>query len=440
MKAGTDAYDLKQAVSDGFLVPPKAIDVPLKFPRAGIRYDDLTDDEKDEWDALDWGEDGPPDSVDAADVNDWLFNINTVDQMLKQLMEDGLKVAGGDRLGKTIIFAKNHRHAEFIVERFDANYPAFKGHFCRLIDNQVRYAHALIEDFEVPEKTPHIAVSVDMLDTGIDIPDVLNLVFFKIVRSKSKFWQMIGRGTRLREGIFVDADGNRSDKEYFYVFDYLGNLDFFNAQMEGAEAAGEVARRRLRGLMSLIEPGKQVVVTTNVADVMGAKREVELLDLGGASSLAQFRRKARAYVDAHADHVTLVRLRQGRPLTPTDLDELQKLFLDAGLAGTEEFDRIRKMPDLPDFVRSLVGLERRAALTAFNEALAGTALSPRQIHFVEMIVDYLTSSGKMDPAALYEPPFTDQAPNGISDIFDAPSVTRIVTTLESFEPRLEVAV
>lgn len=116
----------------------------------------------------------------------------------------------------------------------------------------------------------------------------------------------------------------------------------------------EVARRRLRGLMSLIEPGKQVVVTTNVADVMGANREEELLDLGGASSLAQFRRKARAYVDAHADHVTLVRLRQGRPLTPTDLDELQNLFLDAGLAGTEDFDRIRKMPDLPDFNRLFV--------------------------------------------------------------------------------------
>ncbi len=202
----------------------------------------------------------------------------------------------------------------------------------------------------------------------------------------------------------------------------------------------EVARRRLRGLMSLIEPGKQVVVTTNVKDVMGAKTEVELLDLGGASSLAQFRRKARAYVDAHADHVTLVRLRQGRPLTPTDLDELQKLFLDAGLAGTGDFDRIRRMPGMPDFIRSLVGLERRAAHTALNEALAGTALSSRQIQFVEMIVDYLTSSGKMDPAALYEPPFTDQAPNGISDVFDASSVARIVTTLESFEPRLDVAV
>lgn len=614
----TDAYDLKQAVTDGFLVPPRAIDVPLRYPRAGIRYDDLTDAEKDEWDALDWGEDGPPDEVDAADVNDWLFNINTIDLMLKQLMEDGLKVAGGDRLGKTIIFAKNHRHAEFIVERFDANFPALKGVFCRLIDNQVKYAHALIEDFEEPEMAPHIAVSVDMLDTGIDIPDVLNLVFFKIVRSKSKFWQMIGRGTRLREGIFVDADGHSGDKEYFYVFDYLGNLDYFNAQMDGAEAraavplgerlfaarvdllgllqpkreagnavrfpssqyhgegeepglyegaraqlrdevagmpldnfivraqrrhvekfldaaawdhlgeedrhelvehvAGlptnvsdpdvdakrfdllclriqlamlrtatfaplrkafiahvhqleakgavpdvarqmalilevqtdewwtdttpemvEVARRRLRGLMSLIEPNKQVIVTTNLADAMGSKREVELTDLGGASSLAQFRRKARAYVDANADHVTLARLRQGRALTPSDLDELQKLFVGAGVVENADFQRVRQMPDMPTFIRSLVGLDRRAAQAAFNDALAGAVLSARQIDFVERIIDYLTASGTMDPAALYEPPFIDGAPNGVSDMFDASLVTRIFQTINGFEPRLEQA-
>ena len=95
MGVPTDAYELKQAVADEFLVPPRAIDVPLKFPREGIKYDDLSDEEKEAWDEADWGEDGPPDGVDASAVNDWLFNINTIDQMLKQLMEDGLKVDGG---------------------------------------------------------------------------------------------------------------------------------------------------------------------------------------------------------------------------------------------------------------------------------------------------------------------------------------------------------
>lgn len=201
----------------------------------------------------------------------------------------------------------------------------------------------------------------------------------------------------------------------------------------------EIARRRLRGLMSLIEPARQVIVTTDLADAMGSKREIELVDLGGASSLAQFRRKARAYVDAHADHVTLARLRQGRPLTPSDLDELQKLFVDAGVAEDMDFQRVRQLPDMPEFIRSLVGLDRRAAQAAFNEALAGTTLSARQIDFVERIVDYLTATGRMDPAALYEPPFTDTAPNGVSDMFGDAVVTRIVNTIEQFEPRMDVA-
>ncbi|MBA2270163.1 MAG: restriction endonuclease subunit R, partial [Chthoniobacterales bacterium] len=134
------------------------------------------------------------------------------------------KVAGGDRLGKTIIFAKNHDHAVYIVERFDANYPEFKGSFARLIDFSVEYAQTLIDNFSTPSKPPHIAVSVDMLDTGIDVPEIVNLVFFKRVMSKTKFWQMIGRGTRLSPNLF----GPDKDKQFFYVFDYCQNLEFFS--------------------------------------------------------------------------------------------------------------------------------------------------------------------------------------------------------------------
>jgi type I restriction enzyme R subunit len=191
----TDSYDLDDAVSDGFLVPPTTISVPLKFQREGIDYDHLTEEEKEEWDAIEWDEDGSvPDRVESAELNKWLFNTDTVDKVLEHLMRNGIKVAGGDRLGKTIVFAKNSKHAQFIVERFNANYPHLL-HFCKLIDYSVSYAQSLIDDFSEPEKMPQIAVSVDMLDTGIDIPEVVNLVFFKIVRSKTKFWQMLGRGT-----------------------------------------------------------------------------------------------------------------------------------------------------------------------------------------------------------------------------------------------------
>ena len=142
-------------------------------------------------------------------------------------MTHGRKVEGGDRLGKTIIFAKNSKHAFFIQERFDANYPHLKGHSARQIDYSLPYAQSLIEDFEKPDKAPHIAISVDMLDTGIDVPEVVNLVFFKLVRSKTKFWQMIGRGTRLRPELF----GPGQDKQFFYVFDFCQNLEFFSQEV-----------------------------------------------------------------------------------------------------------------------------------------------------------------------------------------------------------------
>ena len=163
----TDAYSLEEAVRDGFLVPPKAVSVPLKFQREGIKYDELSEEDKDQWDALEWDDDGNvPDRVEAEAVNKWLFNKDTVDKVLEHLMTRGLKVAGGDRLGKTIIFAKNQHHAEFIAERFDANYPHYKGEFARVITFKTEYAQSLIDDFSIKEKAPHIAISVDMLDTG----------------------------------------------------------------------------------------------------------------------------------------------------------------------------------------------------------------------------------------------------------------------------------
>jgi type I restriction enzyme, R subunit len=234
----TDAYDLEEAVNDGFLVPPKAISVPLKFQQEGIKYDDLSEEEKEQWDALEWDEEGNvPDYVDPVAVNKWLFNKDTVDKVLEHLMTHGLHVEEGDRLGKTIIFAKNHDHAQFIAERFDENYPHLKGKFARVIDFKTEYAQSLIDDFSEMNKFPQIAISVDMLDTGIDVPEVVNLVFFKIVRSKTKFWQMIGRGTRLCPDLF----GIGQHKTHFNVFDYCQNFEFFNQNPELVDGASSAS-------------------------------------------------------------------------------------------------------------------------------------------------------------------------------------------------------
>ena len=231
----TDAYGLAEAVADGFLVPPRAVSVPLKFQREGIHYDDLSEEEKESWDELEWDEDDPdpPDAVGAEAINKWLFNADTVDKVLEHLMTRGQKVAGGDRLGKTILFAKNQRHAEFIAERFNANYPHYRGEFARVITNKTEYAQDLIDKFSIPDRDPHIALSVDMLDTGIDIPEVVNIVFFKVVRSKTKFWQMLGRGTRLCPDLF----GPGEDKAYFSVFDFCQNLEFFNQHPDITEGS-----------------------------------------------------------------------------------------------------------------------------------------------------------------------------------------------------------
>jgi type I restriction enzyme R subunit len=247
----TDAYGLDEAVADGHLVPPVAISVPLKFQREGIKYDDLSEDEKEEWDALEWNEDGTaPGEVNAEAVNKWLFNQDTVDKVLETLMTKGLKVAGGDRLGKTIIFAKNNDHADFIQERFDANYPHYKGHFARVVTYKTEYAQSLIDDFSNKEKMPHIAISVDMLDTGIDVPEAVNLVFFKIVRSKTKFWQMVGRGTRLCKDLF----GPGEDKKNFFIFDFCQNLEFFsqNPDVSDGSAAEPLSTRLFKARLQII--------------------------------------------------------------------------------------------------------------------------------------------------------------------------------------------
>ncbi|MDQ8191294.1 DEAD/DEAH box helicase family protein [Roseibacillus persicicus] len=241
----TDAYELETAVSDEYLVPPRVKSVSMRFPREGITYDKLSDAEKAEWDELEWGDRDEvrrQRRVNAPAINNWLFNTDTADKVIEILMTEGHKVEEGDRLAKTIIFARNHKHAEFIEERFNYHYPAKKGHFARIIDNQAKYPQSLIDDFSEADREPHIAISVDMLDTGIDVPEVANLVFFKPVYSKIKFWQMIGRGTRLCPDLF----GTGQAKQDFRVFDFCGNFEFFAENPDGlASSGGESLGTRL---------------------------------------------------------------------------------------------------------------------------------------------------------------------------------------------------
>ena len=587
----TDAYNLDDAVRDKFLVPPKAVSVPLKFQREGIKYDDLTEEEKDQWDSIDWDEEGNiPQEVGTEAINKWLFNQDTVDKVLATLMTNGIKVAGGDRLGKTIIFAKNHDHAVFIAKRFDINYPHLKGQFARVIDFKTEYAQSLIDDFLNPAKPPHIAISVDMLDTGLDVPEVVNLVFFKVVRSRTKFWQMIGRGTRLCSDLF----GPGQDKQHFAVFDFCQNLEFFSQNPETIDGAApaslgkqlftarlaliaeidkrtaveeetalrgetaerlreevaamnvdnfivrpqrryietygkaeawttlgeeqrhelkehvaglpsefteedeeakrfdllmlrlqlallranpqfarlreqlqaiaealeaqssipmihaeldliqelqtdeywqditapmlETVRKRLRNLVKLIEKTKRKIVYTDFVDEIGAPTGIDLPGIGIGMDFERFKAKARHFLQTHEDHIAIHKLRTNQPLTPTDLDELERMLAQVAETTPHHVAKAREQ-GLGLFVRSLVGLERDAAKQAFAAFLSGRTLTANQIEFIDLIINYLTEHGAMDPERLYESPFTDFNPLGVEGVFKPAEVTQLFTVL-----------
>ena len=353
----TDAYELETAVADGFLVPPRVQQVDLKFPREGIDYDSLSDEEKEQWESLDWGDDvepgALPDRVNASAINSWLFNRDTVDKVLQHLMEHGHKVEGCDRLGKTIIFARNHEHAKFIEERFNHHYPHYAGHFARIIDHYAKYPQSLLDDFSQKDKVPHIAISVDMLDTGIDIPEVANLVFFKPVYSKIKFWQMIGRGTRLCPELFGPDD----DKQDFRVFDFCFNFDFFRENPDGIETGGVVplGTRLFRSRVQLLAH----VQSTPELDPDAALGEALTAELQG--EVAAMNRE-NFIVRMHLEAVDRFRERKAwERLSDADREGLQREV--AGLPSEIETDEVEsRMFDLTALRMQLALAESTAAV------------------------------------------------------------------------------
>ncbi|EKP58437.1 DEAD/DEAH box helicase family protein [Acinetobacter baumannii] len=594
----TDYYDLDQAIADGYLVPPKAYSVPLKFMREGVKYNELSEDEKLHWESLNWGTD-VPDEVSAAQVNKQLFNQDTVDKMLAHLMENGIKVEGGDVLGKTIIFAVNQNHANFIADRFNANYPKYDGKFARVITHSTTYAQDLIDQFsDKKSTTPQIAISVDMLDTGIDVPEVVNLVFFKAVRSKVKFMQMIGRGTRLCEDLFAPDE----HKKEFFIFDYCSNFEYFNENPDGApvsttEPLGqrlfkarlnilsllnakddetdelkavqqdmrqslqnevksmnndnfivkselehvehfknddawnnlddlaigtlrehisklpnqlepetleaklfdmlcynlelavleknntaiqsyankvieiaskleskenipvvaeqialiqeiqtveywkgitlpmlEAMRKRIRGLVKLIEKSTSTIVYSMLDDEIGEMQAVDIPVVSSGVNLAQYRKRVESFIKANENHITIAKLKRGLALTPTDLSELERFVFEA--QEVESRDKFEECfgtdQSLPMFIRSLVGLDRKAVQEAFSKYLQGSSYNEKQIRFIEMMIDHLTQNGVLDAAQLYEAPFNQIHYEGVDGVFDDADADNIFGVVEAF--------
>ena len=263
----TFEYEYAQALAAGYLVRFHSIEGSTKFIDEGITYDELSDEDKQRYEE-DFGsvpadddeereQRDLPKHINASELNTFVMNEDTVDEVLLDLMESGIRTAGGERLGKTIIFAQTQAHARFIEERFGILYPKESADgWMKVIVHSESYTNNAIDEFKT-KPLPIIAVSVDMLDTGVDVPEVVNLVFFKKVRSKIKFWQMIGRGTRTCEGLdCVDGlDGEYVGKRRFYIFDYCGNMRFFGGHPEGIPASVPVSlsERIFRQQVHLIE-------------------------------------------------------------------------------------------------------------------------------------------------------------------------------------------
>jgi type I restriction enzyme R subunit len=234
----TAYYPLSRAVEEEYLVPYEVYTHTTNFLRSGIKYSQLTDEQRQQLE--DDGEDPETFDYEAAEVDRQVFNKDTNRAILRNLMENGLRETTGQHPGKSIIFARNHKHAVLLCELFDEMYPQYGGSFCQVIDNYDPRAEQLIDDFKGDgnNKALTIAISVDMLDTGIDIPEIVNLVFAKPVKSRVKFWQMIGRGTRLCRDLY----GPGKDKTKFRIFDHWGNFEYFE---EGKPEAGPIVTKSL---------------------------------------------------------------------------------------------------------------------------------------------------------------------------------------------------
>ena len=421
----TYGYDLAQAVQDGYLVDYRVAETKLKFLEEGIAYDDLPPEEQAAYEETFLDENGDwPDRIGAGKLNEVVFNEDTIRLVLHVLMTEGLRVNYGETLGKTILFAKNHAHAEKILQIFGEEYPHLPG-YAKVIDNYMTYAQSAIDEFSEADKLPRIAISVDMLDTGIDVPEILNLVFFKPIMSKAKFWQMIGRGTRLCPGLL---DGE--DKTGFRIFDFCGNFAFFRLSKGKPTPNGLPLQGAIFGLKAQIawklqdldyQTEELITFRRRLVEEMAAKvRELNRDNF----AVKQHLRFVEQYNDERTyDILTEEKLNQLRaeltPLILPDEDEASAVRFDALLYGIElayladkTYTRAKK--DLVKRVAGIAGVANIPEIAAQSELieniLHGTYLERAGIHEFEYIRQNLRDLMKYIPrgSAVYTTNFTDE--------------------------------
>ena len=400
-------YSLEEAVKDKYLVNYKSFSRTTKLLKRGIKYNELTEDEKRQLDEYFVDEPPTPDfTVSEKELFKKIFNKNTCCEILEELMQYGIKTNGGELLGKSIIFAYNHHHAQMIVDCFHELYPEHPANYCQLIDNYVKYADDLILKFENDDEF-RIAVSVDMLDTGIDVPAVVNLVFFKPVKSKIKFVQMIGRGTRLCENLF----GEGKDKTHFIIFDYCGNFEYFDAHPDGTDGMGgrSLSQRLFEVRLDILHELQRIEYQEQEFARSYYNKTKDLLHaavykIKGHSARMQVRAEMQ-YVDKYSDYATWESV---SPLMVKEIKVHITPLLDSGLEG---FDLS-------------IAFDIRMLDIELSMLIQGnTGMATRDVKTVRQVAQYLLTEKASIPQVFAK---AEQLKTLVSEQFwDAPSLEKL---------------
>ena len=400
-------YSLEEAVKDKYLVNYKSFSRTTKLLKRGIKYSELTEDEKRQLDEYFVDEPPTPDfTVSEKELFKKIFNKNTCCEILEELMQYGIKTNGGELLGKSIIFAYNHHHAQMIVDCFHELYPEHPANYCQLIDNYVKYADDLILKFENDDEF-RIAVSVDMLDTGIDVPAVVNLVFFKPVKSKIKFVQMIGRGTRLCENLF----GEGKDKTHFIIFDYCGNFEYFDAHPDGTDGMGgrSLSQRLFEVRLDILHELQRIEYQEQEFARSYYNKTKDLLHaavykIKGHSARMQVRAEMQ-YVDKYSDYATWESV---SPLMVKEIKVHITPLLDSGLEG---------------FDLSIAFDIRMLDIELSMLVQGNTGMATRDVKTVRQVAQYLLTEKASIPQVFAK---AEQLKTLVSEQFwDAPSLEKL---------------
>lgn len=400
-------YSLEEAVKDKYLVNYKSFSRTTKLLKRGIKYNELTEDEKRQLDEYFVDEPPTPDfTVSEKELFKKIFNKNTCCEILEELMQYGIKTNGGELLGKSIIFAYNHHHAQMIVDCFHELYPEHPANYCQLIDNYVKYADDLILKFENDDEF-RIAVSVDMLDTGIDVPAVVNLVFFKPVKSKIKFVQMIGRGTRLCENLF----GEGKDKTHFIIFDYCGNFEYFDAHPDGTDGMGgrSLSQRLFEVRLDILHELQRIEYQEQEFARSYYNKTKDLLHaavykIKGHSARMQVHAEMQ-YVDKYSDYATWESV---SPLMVKEIKVHITPLLDSGLEG---------------FDLSIAFDIRMLDIELSMLVQGNTGMATRDVKTVRQVAQYLLTEKASIPQVFAK---AEQLKTLVSEQFwDAPSLEKL---------------